>query len=84
MLEPIDSHLLYREVERRLRSYIVEKGLKPGDRLPTESEIAKSLSVSRPVVREALKAMEGCGLVEIQRGSGIRVAQFSSTGYLRL
>lgn len=41
-----------------------------GDRLPTEKELAKMYSVSRPVVREALQHLQNDGLIDARRGSG--------------
>jgi len=82
VLEPIGTHLLHQEVRRRLRAYIIENGLGPGDRLPTETEIAGQLGVSRNVVREALKGLEALGLVEVRKGSGTHVARFDAGKYL--
>jgi GntR family transcriptional repressor for pyruvate dehydrogenase complex len=52
---------LGRRVVRRLQQYILTEGLRPGDRLPTEQELATSLGVSSNTVREALKALETIG-----------------------
>ncbi len=82
LLEPIGTHLLHQEVRQRVKDYIVENGLGPGDRLPTETEIAEQLSVSRNVVREALKGLEALGLVEVRKGSGTHVARFDAARYL--
>ena len=82
MLEPIKSQRLHREVQIRLRMYIIDNKLEPGDRLPTEKEIASQLGVSRNVVREALKALEALGLVEVRMGSGTHVARFDAARYL--
>jgi DNA-binding FadR family transcriptional regulator len=46
------------------------EGLMPGDRLPSESALASELSVSRPVVREALRSLAALGMVDL--GSGRR------------
>lgn len=43
----------------------------PGGRLPPERDLARRLGVSRPVVREAMVALEIAGLVEVRTGSGI-------------
>lgn len=57
-------------VEARLRRYMVERGLHPGDRLPSESDLAAALGSSRVVVREALRSLEAVGLVESRAGAG--------------
>lgn len=44
--------------------------IKPGDKLPTESEIMAHFEVSRTVVREALSKMQASGLVETRHGIG--------------
>jgi len=82
VLEPIGTQLLHREVRRRIKTYIVENSLSAGDRLPTETEIAEQLGVSRNVVREALKGLEAVGLVEVRMGSGTHVARFDAAKYL--
>jgi GntR family transcriptional repressor for pyruvate dehydrogenase complex len=45
----------------------------PGHRLPAERDLSKMLGVSRPVVREAMIALEIAGLVEVRTGSGAYV-----------
>ncbi len=42
--------------------------VKPGDRIPTESELASAFQVSKPVVREALRALAILGVVETRQG----------------
>ena len=42
---------------------------KAGQRLPAERDLAKMLAVSRPVVREAMIALEIGGLIEVRTGS---------------
>lgn len=52
----------------------IETGeLKPGDRLPSERELAMQLGVSRPAVREAIAALQFAGLVESRVGDGTYV-----------
>lgn len=62
-----------------LKELILDSGLAPGDRLPTELALATQLNASRNAVREALRALEGQGTVEIRHGHGIylRHAPFS-------
>jgi GntR family transcriptional repressor for pyruvate dehydrogenase complex len=54
----------------QLRTLIHDGRLKPGDRLPTERELADMLGVSRPTVREALSALTLLNVVESRQGSG--------------
>lgn len=51
------------QVLKQLRQYITEHDLKPGDRLPTERQLAEDLKVSRNSVREALTSLESVGAV---------------------
>lgn len=51
--------------------------LESGDRLPKENELVEQLGVSRTVLREALSRLEATGLVTIQRGRGMFVADAS-------
>ncbi len=47
-----------------------ERGLQPGDRIPTEAEISRQFGVSRSTVREALRLLEESGVVRVERGRG--------------
>ncbi|HEB30044.1 MAG TPA: FadR family transcriptional regulator [Spirochaetes bacterium] len=49
--------------------------LKPGDRLPSEVELSRSLSISRGSIREAMKILSAFNIVEIRRGDGTYIAQ---------
>jgi len=51
--------------------------LESGDRLPKEDELVEQMGVSRTVLREALSRLEATGLVTIQRGRGMFVADAS-------
>jgi GntR family transcriptional repressor for pyruvate dehydrogenase complex len=57
-----------------LRASILERQLRPGDRLPTERELGDQFGVSRTVVREAVRTLVAKGLVEVRSGSGVYVA----------
>ena len=68
-----------------IQRFIRREKLAPGDRLPTESELAKSFGISRLTVREATKALEFLGIVEAKTGVGLKVSQFDwgrLTGHL--
>jgi DNA-binding FadR family transcriptional regulator len=78
-LETIEPRRLYRQVADQLRS-LIDRGEFPiGSRLPTERELASSLGISRPTVREALIALEVDGRVRIRVGSGIYVLSPANT-----
>jgi GntR family transcriptional repressor for pyruvate dehydrogenase complex len=59
------------ELIRNALRHAIETGeLRPGDRLPAEPALAEEFGVSRSVLREALKALELSGDVEVRRGYG--------------
>jgi GntR family transcriptional repressor for pyruvate dehydrogenase complex len=57
-------------VVAQLSEHIRNGELRPGDKLPTESEIVAEQGVSRSVVREAISRMQAAGLVETRHGIG--------------
>jgi GntR family transcriptional repressor for pyruvate dehydrogenase complex len=59
--------------ERQLEDLIVQGSVQPGERLPSENDMARELGVSRTVVREAVRLLTARGLVEARNGSGIYV-----------
>lgn len=61
-------------VIERIKSNILEKGLKPGDKFLSEKEIINQLEVSRTVVREALIALQTVGILNVKPGGGIYIA----------
>ena len=63
---------------------IRDGALRPGDKLPTESEIMRAFGVSRTVVREALSKLQAAGLVETHHGVGTFVLQPRAGGMFRL
>ncbi|PDT40771.1 MULTISPECIES: FadR/GntR family transcriptional regulator [Sinorhizobium] len=62
------------EVVQQIELLILEGVLRDGDRLPGERELSKRFDVSRPILREALKELEGRGLLESRHGGGTFVA----------
>lgn len=58
-----------------LEDQIREGSLEPGSRLPAEPELADKLGVSRNSLREALRSLEGCGLVTKRHGVGTFVTE---------
>ncbi len=64
-------------VAARLREYMVENGLKPGDRLPTEGELSQAYGVSRNSVREATKGLRFLGVIDAAPRRGLTVGNIS-------
>ena len=68
-LGPVSTVAAYELVLEQLRRSIHLGHFGQGAKLPPERELAKQLGVSRTTVREAVRVLEGEGLVEIRRGS---------------
>ena len=60
----------------KLKDYIVSNGLRAGDRLPTEQEMADSFGVSRLSVREATKTLNYLGIIDSAPRRGLTVGTF--------
>ncbi len=70
---PVRPRRLYEEIAARLSAFILDRDIPVGGRLPAEGEIARSLGVSRPAVREAIVALETAGVVIARNGGGLFV-----------
>ncbi len=73
---PIKVHRTFETVVERIVDAIDAQGLGEGDRLPTESEMAQLLEVSRPTLRQAFRILENSGVLHIKAGQsgGVFVA----------
>jgi GntR family transcriptional regulator, transcriptional repressor for pyruvate dehydrogenase complex len=76
-VEPVRSTRIYEEIVRQIRALIADGHLKSGDRLPPERDLADRFRVSRTSVREAMRALESRGLLEIRPGDGAFVRRVS-------
>ena len=74
-LQIVKSERLYLKVADQLNQLIVDGVIKPGQRFPSERELAEQCGVSRPTIREAMIALELSGVIEIRTGSGIYVTE---------
>ena len=68
----------YQVVAERILQLIGDQVLRPGDRMPTEKELATRLGTSRTVVRDAIKILSATGQVSAQKGRGLYVADGES------
>ena len=68
-------------IAEELESMILEGSLKPGQRLPSERELAKQFDVSRPSLREAVQKLVAKGLLNSRQGGGTFVSETLDSGY---
>lgn len=76
MLQTLPRQKIRDVVIDRIKNYIVDEQLVPGDRLPTETALADRFGVSRLSLREATKTLEYLGILEAKTGVGLTVGQF--------
>lgn len=69
-IRPVVRGRVYQEIVQQITRGIEQGELKFGDRLPPEREMAERFQVSRPVIREALCALEMAGIIEVRHGQG--------------
>ena len=84
---PVD-HMIFQKVKNpkvaeevidQIEDLIVQGVLRPGDRLPPERELSLQLGVSRPSLRDAIKVLEGRGLLVTRHGGGTSVGNVIGT-----
>jgi GntR family transcriptional repressor for pyruvate dehydrogenase complex len=73
----IRRNKVYEEVAQQIERLILKK-LRPGDKLPSERELAEMLRVSRSSIRDAIRGLELMGLVEPRQGAGTIVREVSA------
>ena len=75
--EVVRRNKVYEEVAKQIEHLILEK-LQPGDKLPSERELAEMLQVSRSSIRDAIRSLELTGLVEPRQGAGTIIRELSA------
>lgn len=75
--EIVRRNKVYEEVAKQIERLIIKK-LSPGDKLPSERELAETLQVSRSSIRDAIRGLELMGLVEPRQGAGTIVREISA------
>ena len=79
--EPVQAEKLSTSVVRQIEGLILRGILRPGERLPSERELAERLGVSRPSLRDAVAELQGQGLLATRAGSGIYVAEVLGSAF---
>ncbi len=73
VFKPIRPKKLSEEIVDQIKELISRGDLRPGQRIPSERELASFLGVSRPSVREAIMVLEAMGFLESRQGGGTYV-----------
>ncbi len=82
-IEPISKReALPQQIVRQLAELLQRGDLQPGDRLPAERALAGQLGVGRPTLREALRALQLLGFLDIRHGGGVFVAELQPDALL--
>ena len=75
----LDRKPIAEQVTTRIMAMIKSGNLKSGDRLPTEAQMCVAFGISRPPLREALKALTLMGVLESRQGWRYTVTDLSPT-----
>jgi GntR family transcriptional repressor for pyruvate dehydrogenase complex len=70
LFSPVETKRAFEKVSTEIKKLIVRGELKAGDRLPSETEMARQFNVGRQTIREALRILELSGFICIQKGAG--------------
>lgn len=70
---PVRRRRVHDDIALQLRDAILDGRFPPGSKLPPERELAEEFNVNRTSIREAIKVLEGLGLVDVRQGSGVTV-----------
>src|SRR5271155_2900271 len=68
LFERLDDHPAYRQIANLIERRIVDRVLRTGDALPSETDLARQFGVNRSTVREAIRELEIHGLLGRGRG----------------
>lgn len=82
LASPAPRRLRHRreEVVDGIKQLILREQLRPGDPLPTETELCEAVGASRSSVREAVKTLAALDIVEVRHGHGTYVGSLSLSG----
>ncbi|MEI6874014.1 MAG: FCD domain-containing protein [Spirochaetota bacterium] len=75
MKNPLNRTALDVAVRDYVVQHILDNGLKAGDALPSEIQLAENLGVGRSSIREAVKKLQSLGIVEVRHGTGLFVRE---------
>ena len=74
-LKKVSSESVVQQVINALTDAMINRELRPGDKIPTEAEMAENMGVGRNFIREAIKILVYLGVLEIRRAEGTFVCE---------
>lgn len=74
-LKKVNNQSVVQQVINALTDAMINRELRPGDKIPTEAELAESMGVGRNSIREAIKILIYLGVLEIRRAEGTFVCE---------
>jgi GntR family transcriptional regulator, transcriptional repressor for pyruvate dehydrogenase complex len=77
-MDPMKKQSLGQQVVSRVLELVRTGNLRPGDRLPPERELIEIFRISRPSLREALRALSILGVIESRHGGGAFVTDLKA------
>lgn len=81
---PVKRLKVAEQIAAAIRDAIVGGNYDPGDKLPSERDLADQFQANRSTIREALHRLEANGMVEMRHGGGTRVRDFFASAGLQL
>ena len=79
-VKPVSRESYAEEIAGQLRRQILRGEIRPGERLPTERNLAAMFETNRNTLREALRLLDGLGLLRAKNRTGITVGDFQREG----
>ncbi|MDP4013624.1 MAG: FadR/GntR family transcriptional regulator [Candidatus Nanopelagicales bacterium] len=82
--QPVSRTRVADQIAVAIRGAVLAGKYTPGERLPSERDLASQFDVNRSSVREAIHSLEAWGLVEVRHGGGVTVRDFLAGAGLHL
>lgn len=79
---PLKKGSVVVQIIDRIKRALLNGEVRPGDFLPSETELTRSLGVGKSSVREAVKMLQAMGIVEVRQGQGTMIREIPGNDYL--
>ena len=80
--EPIIAPTIKELFVQRIEDMILSGELRPGDKLPSERELADNMKISKTIVHEGIRELARCGFLDVVSRQGVTVADYANSGNL--